>query len=91
MVISKDFMFQKLLQILKVKELTREYKKATSLNRNRIKAMEKNVNPSKITRTWLARRLAIQEEWLKGLNYLIGRVHQGQEVGSLREYMGNKY
>ena len=63
------------------------YKRITRLNRDRIKAMEKKENPTKLTITWLNRRLAIQDEWHKALNYLLTRVHQGQQVGTLSEYM----
>lgn len=74
-------------RVQKEKELIKEYKRITRLNRDRIKAMEKKENPTKLTITWLNRRLAIQDEWHKALNYLLTRVHQGQQVGTLSEYM----
>ena len=78
-------------RVQKERELVKEYKKVTRLNRDRIKAMEKKENPTKLTVTWLNRRLAIQDEWHRALNYLLSKVHQGQKVGTLSEYMENKY
>lgn len=74
-------------KVLKVKQLTSEYKSATRLNRNRIKALEKNKNPTRATIMWLNKRRAIQQVWTDALNTLITHVHQDRKVTTLREYM----
>lgn len=74
-------------KVLKVKELTSEYKSATRLNRTRIKVLENNKNPTRATVMWLNKRLAIQQVWIDALNTLITHVHQGKKVSTLREYM----
>jgi hypothetical protein len=67
--------------------LLREYNHATRQNRNRIKALEKNNNPTGITKTWLNKRRVLQQSWIDGLNELITLVYKGEKVQSLREYM----
>jgi hypothetical protein len=67
--------------------LLREYNHATRQNRNRIKALEKNNNPTGITKMWLNKRRALQQSWFDGLNELLSLVYKGEKVQSLRDYM----
>lgn len=71
------------------KALLSEYKKATRLNRNRIKALEANQKPTQATKMWLNKRRTIQQLWIDGLNNLLTQLHQNKQVPTLREYMEN--
>jgi hypothetical protein len=82
---------KKYIENIYIKDITdaliSEYKNATRLNRNRIKALEKNNKPTRATKMWLNRRRVLQQSWIDGLNELITMVHKGEQVQSLREYM----
>ena len=69
------------------KALISEYKKATRLNRNRIKVLEGNKNPTRATIVWLNKRRMVQQQWIDGLNDLMTQLHQNKKVPTLCEYM----
>lgn len=70
--------------------LQKEFSAVTRTNRHRIKAMLANPKPTKATVKGLALRQSLQSQWQKGLDELLAKVHAGENVGSLREYMENK-
>jgi len=70
--------------------LNREFSAVTRMNRHRIKMLMLNPKPTKATMKYLHIRQLLQSQWQQGLDELIAKVHAGETVGSLRDYMEGK-
>jgi hypothetical protein len=69
------------------KKLMKEFNQTTYENRNRIKKMQSKERKTRATTRALAIRTSLQIQWQEGLNELLRRNNQGEQIPSLRVFM----
>lgn len=71
-------------------KLMKEYNQTTYENRKRIKRMQSKERKTRATTRALAIRTSLQLQWQDGLNELLRRNNQGEQIPSLRVFMEDR-